>query len=622
VIPETQIYGERIGGGHSAAAPRLRLRQFAVAHPAAAWLAGLMTLSAVLRFALAYWMPAPWIFADELIYSELGKSFASSGSFAIRDVHGLGFGPLYPLLISPMYAMFESVPHAYLAIKVMNSLVMSLAAVPTYFLARRLVSRGWAVVAASLALAVPSMAYTGMVMTENLFYPLFLTALLLIVRMFEQPSSRRQLVALGVIALGLLTRSQAVALVPALLTAILAVSVGDAIADGFRPRPTVLFRWLGAYLPTLLTLGVGLVALTAWEAAHGRSIFASFGTAEGVWHQSYSAAAVGRWFVYHLAELDLYAGVLPFAAFVILASFSFSRADRSMRVFAAVAVSAMFWLLLTVSAFISNVAKYDAHSSSRIMDRYTFYLMPVLLIALLAWVTQRVNRPAWTTAAVGIVAGALPLVVPYRTYIRADAIPDTFGLMTWAVTRGDRLAAPSHIVAQIGLITLALGALFFLLRRPRLSRIAPFLVLLNFIAVMAGAQIRAHGASAFAAQSIQPDRAWIDEAIGPKAEAVAIWSGNGDPHLIWENEFFNRSVGQIYYLRRPSWQGLPEQRLKADTAGRLHPEGSRVALRARYVLADSSLRLRGRIITVDRRSGMRLYRIAGGAAGPVRLRRE
>ena len=75
-------------------------------------------------------MLAPFIMTDELIYSELGRSFAASGSFAIRDVPTSGYGVLYPVLIAPAYALFDSLTDAYAAVKVINSLAMSLAAVP------------------------------------------------------------------------------------------------------------------------------------------------------------------------------------------------------------------------------------------------------------------------------------------------------------------------------------------------------------------------------------------------------------------------------------------------------------------------------------------------------------
>ena len=43
----------------------------------------------------------------------------------------------------------DSLPAAYLVVKLINAVLMSITAVPVYFLARRVVSPGWAVVAAA-----------------------------------------------------------------------------------------------------------------------------------------------------------------------------------------------------------------------------------------------------------------------------------------------------------------------------------------------------------------------------------------------------------------------------------------------------------------------------------------
>ena len=98
---------------------------------------------------------------DELIYSELAKSLADSGRFLIRGEATAAYGIVYPALIAPAWALFESVPQAYAAAKAINALVMSLAAVPAYFLARRVLAEPLALVAAALTVAVPSMVYTA-----------------------------------------------------------------------------------------------------------------------------------------------------------------------------------------------------------------------------------------------------------------------------------------------------------------------------------------------------------------------------------------------------------------------------------------------------------------------------
>ena len=57
---------------------RHRLLNLVIAVPAWVWLSLLVAVSVVIRSTFAFRDPAPWIFQDELLYSELAKSFASS----------------------------------------------------------------------------------------------------------------------------------------------------------------------------------------------------------------------------------------------------------------------------------------------------------------------------------------------------------------------------------------------------------------------------------------------------------------------------------------------------------------------------------------------------------------
>ena len=121
---------------------------------------------------------------DELIYSELARSLAAGHGLEVRGEPYL-VSLIYPLLLAPVYAVFDSLPDAYAAVKVVNAVVMSLAAVPAYLLARRVLPTGLSLLAALLAVALPSMVYTGTVMTENAFYPAFL-----LVRLGARPDAR------------------------------------------------------------------------------------------------------------------------------------------------------------------------------------------------------------------------------------------------------------------------------------------------------------------------------------------------------------------------------------------------------------------------------------------------
>ena len=62
--------------------------------------------------------------------------------FQVRDEPFGIVSVLYPLLLAPAYVLFDSLPDAYAAARTINAVVMSLAAIPAYLLARRAAAAG------------------------------------------------------------------------------------------------------------------------------------------------------------------------------------------------------------------------------------------------------------------------------------------------------------------------------------------------------------------------------------------------------------------------------------------------------------------------------------------------
>src|SRR4029079_2507078 len=211
-------------------------------------------------------MPGPYIFVDELIYSELAKSLVETGPFAIRGVPVHGYSILYPALIAPAYWLFAALPNAYAAAKATNALAMPLAAVPAWLLARRVAGRLLALLAAVIAVAVPSMAYTATIVPENLFYPVALLFAWALVLVLERPSLRRVALLVVVLVASVATRSQALRFVgPAVLAPFLRARarccVGAAV---LAPLLLALLRWaLRGLRPFVVLVGaaVGLVVV-------------------------------------------------------------------------------------------------------------------------------------------------------------------------------------------------------------------------------------------------------------------------------------------------------------------------------------------------------------------------
>jgi hypothetical protein len=573
--------------------------------PVWAWLTAIVVVSALVRYAFGRRIVAPWIMVDELIYSELAKSFAAQGHFLVRERPAAGYGFVYPLLISPAYGLFGSVPAAYAAAKAINAVVMSSAALPAYFLARRVLDRGLALAAAALALAVPSLVYTGTLMTENAFYPLFLCVALALVLVLERPAARRQLVLLALCAVAYLTRQQALALL------VSAVAAPPLLALVERAG----LRSLRAYRVLWLALGGGLAAAVAVEAARGRSPLALLGAYRVTGSYHYSLGTVAKWLLYHVAELDLYLGVVPFAALALLALCA-RGLPRPARIFVVAAVALTVPLVVEVAFFAS------LPSVSRIEERNLFYVAPLFLIALLVWIERGLPRPRRLALGVALAAGLLPAALPYAKLIGLNATADTLALMPWWRLQ-DRVLALGHVRVAATACALAAAAAWYAtpLRR---AWLLPAFVAAYFLLVQWPAQDGVHGfryasLNALFGGITVPHRDWIDRAVGRHADVAALWTAKPDRHVIWENEFFNRSVGRVYWTSAPLGGGLPQTRLRDDprTGLLLDPHGR--AVRARYVLVDSSIVPEGRVVARDERKAVAVWKLDGPLRSTTRV---
>jgi hypothetical protein len=562
---------------------------------AAAWVAGIVIASVGIRIMLSRHIAAPWIFADELIYSELAKSFAAHGTFSIRGVpsHGLGF--VYPIVIAPAWRVSASMPGTYVAAKTINAAVMSLTAVPTYFLARHLLRPRLALIAAALTVTVPSMLYAGMLMTENAFYPLFVIFMFALVRMLEQPTPRRQALVLLVFALSYLTRAEAIAFVPAMGIAPLLL----ALIERRRLRQT-----LGAYATLYGTLISGVVAAFLVTAIRHRSVASLLGSYEAATTQTYSTRSVLHYLVYHAAELDLSLGVAPFAL-LLAVWFSPRVSSRPTRVFVAASLPVVVFLVVEVSAFASA-------NSFRIEERDLFYVAPLALIALLRVAVERDpvlgRRPVLAAA---LVAAGLPFFLPFRRFVTPDAVHDSFGLLPWWWLHDQGVAFDRFRWVALGVA--GAGAALALVPRPY-AIVVPALVASYFVATTVIVESGEHGirsASRDAREAgiARSDRDWVDRAVTPNASVAYVRTGFGSFYTLWENEFFNRSVGPVYNLIGSSVDALPETVVARRADGTLVADGR--AVRAEFVLADRSAGVKGREVARDPITGTGLYRTEG-----------
>jgi hypothetical protein len=540
--------------------------------------------------ALGTVLRGPSVFADELIYMDATRS-VSDGHRPMERDQTYGRGLLYPVLAAPIVALAPNQLDAYRALRVFNALLFALTAIPAYLLARRYVGGTWSLLVALLSVAVPSAIYTGMVLTESAAYLTGTLALLAIVAAIEQPTGRRQLLALGAVALAALARPQLVALVVAMPVGFLA-------------------RWgrgaLRRLWPTAAAAGA-VVALVALAFATGHASLRDYRDV----FTSYDVVDVVRWSWYTLGDLALYLAFVPLIAAPAALRLLWRRGTPADRAFASVVVSVTLVTVVLVAAFSSA-----SFGGDRLHDRYLFYVVPLWLVLFAAWL-ERGAPASWAELGAGTALTAiLVATIPGRLLLRDTNLQfDAVATTVWARVRAVDSARPEVLrILLVAAVLLGLGAIVLARRRAALLLVPLALVfILNAVFVW---ESRQRDADLHVFANDKPSTwSWVDRAVpdGARVTDVFVDSGRCSPintgAFRW-TEFFNASIAPVIKLGVPAnvvTDGRPA-RIGADGVVRTL-QGEPV--RAQYVVAPPGLELDGEVVAHGALARVALWRVQG-----------
>jgi hypothetical protein len=570
------------------------------------WLVLVVGISAAVRSAIVLGVPAPWILPDEVVYSELAKSIAEGSRPAVRGVPVFGWGEVYPTLIAPAWALFDEPVRAYHAALAINAFVMSLAAVPAYFLARLFVSRTSSVLVAAMTVLVPSMTYTGVVMTENAFYPVFLLAVLLIARAVRSPSIANQALALVGLGLVAFTRIQGIALVGGYLAAIVLYALTSRSERGAYVR---------RFIPTAVVAVTVSVAPVIASVARGEGAFGWLGSRSGTF-DAFRPVEIPEWFTYLTADLVLYVAVAPAVAAAVMVGQGLSRrAPEHVRLFAAVALPTLAAMLFSVSLVSASL---DVDGTENLNERYVFYVVPLLFVGLALWIESGLPRPrwAWVVLAVGCL---LPAVLPIDR-LEYNANFQSVALLPWLSLSVSGIAL-ALCVAAFGL---GCGVVWLTSRRETSGRL--WLLLGSTLAFLAVVAFWSNANSSSSSSSAFPGRSpsWVDDAVPEGAEVAVVWDtreeGARTPgkayFWLMATEVLNPTIGAVYRIGPPTYYEAFLPTVPVDPRpDRTLVDGNGALVRSRYVLATCRAGVSGHVIAHAPDGLLRLVRVEG----PVRL---
>jgi hypothetical protein len=550
---------------------------------------------------LGAFVRTPRIFYDELIYMEAADSLAHGHSPQVRE-GPYEYGILYPAVLAPVVWAAPNREVGYELAKILNALLFALTAVPIYFLARRLLRPWPSVAVAALSVAIPSAVYVSVVMTESLAYLVASCALYAILLAVERPSVSRQIGALGAIAVAYLARAQFIALYGAFVAALVLVVL---LVPERRARWRLELRRLWV---TLLSLAAGLVAFVLVPLVSGEAPQDRLGRYQDLW-RSYDVATVGRWLVYHVADLDLYVAVIPFVVAPVFLAMLFARARAGserdgafLAVFASVNA-----VMLVVVAVVVTYQESSGSGTQRLHDRYLFYVVPLWLISLFGWLQDGAPWPRWATRVGVVLAVVFAALLPLAEVDVNDGAKLFSAVGTGLPGIVGKLVDPAFFVGRIVLAVVAV-VLILLARRPgRALRVSAFALLAFFVvdaSLAWGHAFAPPERKVWAGSHLE--RRWVDEAVPAGTDVTMVTVDCARSTLardsFFQTEFFNGSVGHVVQIGG----GFPNGHV-SDNGQVVWDSGEPVS--AGYVVVQPRIALRGRRVAHGTAAGLTLWRV-------------
>ena len=487
--------------------------------------------------------PAPRYFPDEYLYMAFARAIGSGHAPAVRGQAANFPALLAPILAAPFHALF-SPETAYRLTQAENALLMSLAAVPVFLLARRLgLTTRYALACAVFAVAIPDLVFASYTLADPVAYPFALGAIAAGVAAIEKPSRRSQLLFLTLAFLATFARVQYVILPAAFLAAAVAVDRRRVLRT--QRLPLVLMA-----LPLVGVLALGPSRLLGYYSSVGNL---------------HVGGTLLTWAATDLFLLGFASGVVLVPGAVVALARPRGRTETA---FAALVTVFTAGLLLEAALYASN-------GSLRFQERYLFALLPLVPVAFGLYLKH--GRPG--RIAVGLLAVvffAATARVPLSGY--AEAAGKTDSPFLTAVFQLEKHLGTASGSMALALLAAVAAACAVLVSRRGGGRYAVGAALAFALAMSTGAVVNdTHNARQVRHDYLPQNPSWIDAAgLGD----VTLLQTVGSPP--------DRSVEQLYWNRSLTHEALlgdalptdvyAAPRIKVDSSGALEGVGPNVLL--------------------------------------------
>lgn len=549
-------------------------------------LAALVALNTAVRTAIGWLRETPIYLGDEYLYAALGRSIAETGRPLVRGADADFPALLQPIVTAPAW-LVDDVGISYHLVQVMGALAMSLAAIPAYWLARRVgLSKAVAFGIAALALALPDLIYAGWVIAEPFAYPLALGAVAAGVAVLAAPTRRSQLLFVALAALSAFARIQFVVLPLCFFGAVLLV--------GMRER-----RLRSALREQALPLGSLAVPVAAALILGPSRVLAFYG---GVVDTDLDPTAL-------FANSGRNLFVLAFASGLVLvpgALLGLALAVTRPRTRAELAFASLTVLL--TGALVAEAGLLG--DADQAQERYLFYVLPLAATAFGLYASRGWPYRLYHALAAAVLV-TLVAVVPLSGYAAADE--KMHSPLLYAVFRVEQwLGSPgSGSLAIAAAATLALAGVVLASRTPRHATTVAFASALVLCVSFSTAAVvfDLENTSSARKSFFGDDPSWVDNASLGEVTLVRSFGGQRGP--AFQQLFWNRSIKRVVLMPGASEiDPFPADPIRISRDGSLRAGGDAVTGPLLFDQHVVTVRLTGarRVATAP---GYHLYAPAG-----------
>ncbi len=333
---------------------------------------GLILLKIIWVLPNAY---GPRIPGDEVIYFSMARQIFSRLSFVYEYHH---YPPMYPVFISPAFAF--SPDKVYAAVKVLNVLYSSSVVFPLFLIARRFLKARSSLIVTLLAILHPyHLVAPQLIMSENIYVPIFLWAIFFIVCAPRQRKPAWDILAGVLLGMLWLTRYITLVAVPAFLLCWW-INPFEGEKSLIQPGRKKITHFLLMALSAFLVNG-------AWVAA---------GVAQGVPVADMLGFGVTRsprpeqiTLPYYVMWAEFYAGYLAMICAPILSILIFSLLRIQWKELRNLNTRWVISILLLLGTFFVAVVRHSTRAGYNfplphlLMGRYLIAFSPLLLITAL-----------------------------------------------------------------------------------------------------------------------------------------------------------------------------------------------------------------------------------------------